>query len=114
MRHYTISPNLSSLSRCHLGNEKARIPRVISLINNNGLPKTLLHSLLNTSTECWCGAYKTESDFKKLYGLNKEIFHKLVKLEEESKSGYTFLYKNGQKIPLKDLEKGILKTNDGE
>jgi hypothetical protein len=31
-----------------------------------------------------------------------------------SKSGYTFLYKNGQKIPLKDLEKGILKTNDGE
>lgn len=80
---------------------------VTSFINNNGIPKTLLH-LFGTSTECWCGAYKTETDFKKLYELNKEMFHRLVKLEEENKSGYTFLYKNGQKLSLLDLEKKIL------
>lgn len=81
---------------------------VISFINSNGLPKALSHSM-RTSTECWCGAYKTEADFKKLYELNRDIFYKLAKIEKENKNGYTFIYKNGQKIPLKDLEKQILK-----
>ena len=81
---------------------------VISFINSNGIPKTLLHSL-GTSTECWCGAYKTETDFRKLYELNREMFYKLVKLEEDNNNRYTFLYKDGKKIPLKDLEKQILK-----
>jgi 3'-phosphoadenosine 5'-phosphosulfate sulfotransferase (PAPS reductase)/FAD synthetase len=85
------------------------IDEVNSFINSNGIPKTLLHSL-GTSTECWCGAYKTEADFKKLYDLNREMFRKLVKLEERNKTGYTFLYKNGQKIPLRDLERQILKV----
>jgi hypothetical protein len=75
---------------------------VISFINSNGLPKTVLHSL-GTSTECCCGAYKTEEDFRKLYDLNREMFHKLVNVEEQNKNGYTFIYKDGQKIPLKDL-----------
>jgi len=81
--------------------------QVTSLINSNGLPKTLLHSL-GSSTECWCGAYKTETDFKKLYGLNRDMFYKLVELEEGNKSGFTFIYKNGQRIPLRDLERQIL------
>lgn len=83
-------------------------PEVISLINSNGLPKTLLHTL-GSSTECWCGAYKTETDFKKLYELNREMFYKLAEIEKETKYRYTFLYKNGQQIPLKDLEKQILR-----
>ncbi len=74
---------------------------VVSLINSNGLPKTLLHSL-GTSTECWCGAYKTEADFRKLYELNRDMFYKLAKVEKENKNRYTFLYKNGEKIPLID------------
>lgn len=82
--------------------------QVVSFINNNGIPRTLLHSL-GTSTECWCGAYKTEMDFKKLYDLNKDMFYKLVKVEEENKNRYTFIYKNGQKLPLRELEKQILK-----
>ena len=82
---------------------------VISLINCNGIPKTLLHSL-GTSTECWCGAYKTEKDFIKLYDLNKEMYKKLIKVEEENKNQYTFLYKNKQKIPLLELEKRILNS----
>ena len=82
--------------------------QLTSFINGNGIPRTLLHSL-RTSTECWCGAYKTETDFRKLYELNKEIFCKLAEIEDETKNRYTFIYKNGQKMPLKDLEKQILK-----
>jgi 3'-phosphoadenosine 5'-phosphosulfate sulfotransferase (PAPS reductase)/FAD synthetase len=81
---------------------------VTSLINSNGIPKTLLHSL-GSSTECWCGAYKTEANFKKLYSLNKDIFHKLVNVEEANKNRYTFIFKNGEKLPLKKLEKQILR-----
>ncbi len=80
---------------------------VISFINSNGIPKTLLHSL-GTSTECWCGAYKTEEDFKKLYELNKEMFYKLAEVEDGNKNGYTFLYKDGQKKSLRSLEIQIL------
>ena len=82
--------------------------QVVSFINGNGLPKTLLHSL-GTSTECWCGAYKTETDFKKLYELNRDMFYKLIDVEEGNKNRFTFIYKNGQKIPLRKLERQILK-----
>jgi len=85
--------------------------QVISYINSNGIPKTFLHSL-GTSTECWCGAYKTETDFTKLYELNRHMFYKLVRLEEKNKSGYTFLYKNGQRIPLRTLERQILNNKE--
>lgn len=85
--------------------------KVTSFINSDGIPKTLLHSL-GTSTECWCGAYKTESDFRKLYELNRNMFYKLVEIEEENKNRYTFIYKNGQKIPLLDLEVQILEENN--
>src|SRR4030042_237916 len=72
--------------------------KVKTLINSNGLPKTLLNS--GSSTECWCGAYKTQTDFKKLYQLDRKMFRKLVKVEDENKNRYTFLYKDGKKIPL--------------
>jgi len=89
---------------------------VLSLINSNGIPKTLLHSL-GTSTECWCGAYKTEADFRKLYELNRDMFYKLVEVEELNRNKYTFLYENGHKKPLRsierDLESGALKETLG-
>jgi 3'-phosphoadenosine 5'-phosphosulfate sulfotransferase (PAPS reductase)/FAD synthetase len=81
-------------------------PQVYALINENGLPKTHLHRL-GTSSECWCGAYKTETDFIKLYEINKEMFYKLANLERDSKTGYTYLYNNGQKKTLWDLESQI-------
>jgi len=82
--------------------------KVNSFINSNGIPKTLLHSL-GTSTECWCGAYKTEADFRKLYELDRNMFNRLIEVEEKNKSGYTFIYKKGQRISLKDLAKAIKK-----
>jgi 3'-phosphoadenosine 5'-phosphosulfate sulfotransferase (PAPS reductase)/FAD synthetase len=92
---------LSVSSIFHWSNEE-----VTSFLNNDGIPKTFLSSL-GTSTECWCGAYKTEEDFEMLYGLDKDMFHKLAEVEEESNTRYTFLYKKGKKIPLADLERKI-------
>ncbi len=78
--------------------------RVSTYIHSNGLPKSPLH-FIGSSTECWCGAYKRKSDFEKLYQLNQDMFHKLIKLEESNKNGYTFIYKNGKRIPLRSLIK---------
>jgi 3'-phosphoadenosine 5'-phosphosulfate sulfotransferase (PAPS reductase)/FAD synthetase len=77
---------------------------VKTYVNRNGLPKSYLHAL-GSSTECWCGAYKRKSDFEKLYELNKEMFYKLVKVEEQNRNSYTFLFKNGERIPLRSLVK---------
>lgn len=76
--------------------------KVSAFINKNGIPKNI-HHFLGTSTECWCGAYKRKSDFEELYRINPEMFIKLMKAEEKNKSGFTFLYKDGKKIPLKSL-----------
>lgn len=81
--------------------------QVFSFIKNNELPKGLLYST-KTSTECWCGAYKTEEDFRKLYELNKDMFYKLCEVEKENGYRFTYLYKGGQKFPLKNLEEQIL------
>ncbi len=51
----------------------------------------------------------TKSDFEKIYDLDKKIFFKLVEVEKENKSGYTFIHKDGQRIPLKELAKTIEK-----
>jgi hypothetical protein len=64
---------------------------------------------MGTSTECWCGAYKTEADFRKLYELDKGMFRRLSEIEAESKNRYTFIYRNGRRIPLKELEEQILR-----
>ena len=83
---------------------------VVSYVNSNGIPKTSLHSL-GTSAECWCGAYKTKSDFEKLYDLDRKMFAKLDEVERKNKSGYTFIYENGQKIALSQLAKDLKKRN---
>lgn len=85
--------------------------QVVSLNNNNGIPTSLLHSLLGSSTECWCGAYKTETDFRRLYELDPDLYRKLVKIEDETGERYTFLFKKGKKIPLSELENQILEEN---
>ena len=58
---------------------------------------------LGCSAECWCGAYKTQSDFLKLKEIKPELFDKLSDLEEQNPTGYTFLYKKGQRLPLRKL-----------
>jgi len=68
-----------------------------------GLPENPVRQL-GCSAECWCGAYKTQSDFLKLKEIKPELFDKLSDLEEQSPTGYTFLYKKGRRLPLRELE----------
>ena len=60
---------------------------------------------LNTSAECWCGAYKSRKDFESLLNIHPEIFDKLIEIENAQKGKYTFLYEKGKRIPLCSLKK---------
>ena len=76
--------------------------RVERYVNSADLPENPVRNL-GCSAECWCGAYKTPSDFLKLKEIKPELFEKLSDLEEQSPTGYTFLYKKGQRLPLREL-----------
>jgi len=77
--------------------------RVEKFVVEAGLPENPVRNL-GCSAECWCGAYKTKTDFLKLKEIKPELFDKLSDLEEQSPTGYTFLYKKGQQLPLRKLE----------
>jgi 3'-phosphoadenosine 5'-phosphosulfate sulfotransferase (PAPS reductase)/FAD synthetase len=72
-------------------------------IDNNSLPLSPAANL-NTSAECWCGAYKAREDFEALLEVHPEIFDQLVEVENAQKGKYTFLYENGERIPLRSLK----------
>lgn len=76
---------------------------VNSYVKKRNLPAEA-SSLLGTSGECWCGAYKTKDDFKRLYYLNRDIFSKLQEVEENNGSGFTFVFERGRRVSLRDLE----------
>lgn len=78
---------------------KKQVERYVESAN---LPENPVRQL-GCSAECWCGAYKTQSDFLKLKEIKPALFDKLSNLEEQSPTRYTFLYKKGQRIPLRDL-----------
>jgi len=78
---------------------KTQVERYVESAN---LPENPVRQL-GCSAECWCGAYKTQSDFLKLKEIKPALFDKLSNLEEQSPTGYTFLYKKGRKLPLKNL-----------
>jgi len=59
---------------------------------------------LNTSAECWCGAYKSRKDFEALLNIHPEIFDKLIEVEEAQNGKFTFLYEDGEKIALHSLK----------
>jgi len=82
--------------------------KVYAEIYSNGIPKGLI-SQMNSSAECWCGAYKSESDFRRLYDLDPAFFKKLANLESSSQRGYTYLYSKGKKKSLFELETEIRK-----
>jgi 3'-phosphoadenosine 5'-phosphosulfate sulfotransferase (PAPS reductase)/FAD synthetase len=61
---------------------------------------------LNTSAECWCGAYKCRNDFEALLNIHPEMFDKLVEVEKAQKGKYTFLFEKGVRVPLDSLKEG--------
>jgi len=77
--------------------------KIEAYIAKNKLPQNPA-SELNTSVECWCGAYKNKHDFEALLDIHPDIFNKLVQVEEAQRGKYTFIYEDGKKIPLKSLK----------
>jgi phosphoadenosine phosphosulfate reductase len=71
-------------------------------IHRNNLPESPAVKL-NTSAECWCGAYQGKEDFEALLSTHPDIFDKLVEVEKAQKGKYTFLFENGQQVPLVQL-----------
>lgn len=82
---------------------------VYSTIHSNGIPAGLLDQM-NSSAECWCGAYKSEADFIKLFNLDREFFDKLAELETSSNDRFTYILKNGKKKPLRLLRAEIIRN----
>lgn len=72
------------------------------------LPK-MRNDNFGASAECFCGAYSTRGDFEALLDSYPDIFDKLIEVEKANDYGYTFIYENGEKIPLEELKK--LKKN---
>jgi len=77
--------------------------KVGDYIRRYNLPKSPT-SDLNTSAECWCGAYKCKADFEALLEIHPDIFDKLVEVEIAQRGKYTFLFENGERIPLTSLK----------
>lgn len=77
--------------------------KVKNYIQDHDLPRSPTAEL-NTSAECWCGAYKTKSDFRALLSVHPEIFDKLVEVEQAQNGKFTFLYECGRRIPLFSLK----------
>ena len=73
-------------------------------VEASGVPKSPVAEL-GCSAECWCGAYKKRSDFEKLLDVHPEIFDKLVDVEKAQSGRFTFIYENGEQIPLTALKR---------
>ncbi len=78
--------------------------KIEGYIERHELPRSPVAEL-GCSAECWCGAYKKRKDFQQLLEVHPEIFDKLVEVEKAQKGRYTFVYENGEQIPLSDLRK---------
>lgn len=76
--------------------------RIKQYIHREKLPESPAVKL-NTSAECWCGAYQRREDFETLLSTHPEIFDKLVAVEKAQKGKYTFLFENGRRFPLVQL-----------
>ena len=77
---------------------------VKDFICKNKLP-TIRKNGLAGSAECFCGAYATREDFEILQDSHPDLFDKLLEVEKANNYGYTFIYENGVKTPLKKLKR---------
>ena len=78
--------------------------KVDGYIERSGLPANPTLQL-GCSGECWCGAYKSRTDFEALLEVHPEIFDKLVGVGKAQRGKFTFLYENGQRVPLTSLRR---------
>jgi 3'-phosphoadenosine 5'-phosphosulfate sulfotransferase (PAPS reductase)/FAD synthetase len=68
-----------------------------------GLPVNPVYSVLNMSGECICGVFMTRRKLLRIKENYPEIFQRLLNIEKSVKTGWTFFYRNGKRIPLSEL-----------
>jgi 3'-phosphoadenosine 5'-phosphosulfate sulfotransferase (PAPS reductase)/FAD synthetase len=77
--------------------------QVRNYVEASGIPPSPA-AQFGCSAECWCGAYKKRADFERLLQVHPDIFDKLVAVERAQKGRFTFLYEDGERIPLTTLK----------
>jgi phosphoadenosine phosphosulfate reductase len=77
---------------------------VLEYIKRHSLPLNPAYILgFLRASECWCGLFKSVKEFKLLKSIYPEFFEKLVLLEASMRNKGSYLYKQGQKVYLRDL-----------
>lgn len=76
---------------------------VMTYIRINGLEENPLYKIFPRATDCWCTAFKTVSQFRRLKQNFPEFFQRFVELERSLKTGGSALFRGGKKIYLRDI-----------
>jgi len=79
--------------------------QVENFLRERKLKTNPIYDLLNFSGECYCGVFSHKPEFMKLKAHFPNFFEKLVEIEEKVRTGYTYIYHKGKKIPLRELKK---------
>lgn len=73
--------------------------QIVRYIRRHKLPESPA-AKLGMSAECWCGAYQGRRDFEALLSIHPGIFERLVEVERAQRGKYTFVFENGEQVPL--------------
>jgi 3'-phosphoadenosine 5'-phosphosulfate sulfotransferase (PAPS reductase)/FAD synthetase len=76
---------------------------VRSFIRARRLPVNPVYNVLNKSGECMCGAHSSEKEFLLIKEHYPEFFRRLIEIEGRAKTGYTYIFKDGKRLPLREL-----------
>jgi len=79
--------------------------QVEDYIKEKNLKVNPTYKILGFSAECYCGAYAHKPEFEKLRAHFPEFFDKLMEIEEKVRTGYTYVYYRGRRVPLRELKK---------
>jgi 3'-phosphoadenosine 5'-phosphosulfate sulfotransferase (PAPS reductase)/FAD synthetase len=76
--------------------------QIMRYIRRHKLPRSPA-AKLGMSAECWCGAYQRRGDFEALLSIHPAIFERLVEVERAQRGKYTFVFENGEQVPLVEV-----------
>jgi 3'-phosphoadenosine 5'-phosphosulfate sulfotransferase (PAPS reductase)/FAD synthetase len=77
--------------------------KVDQYLKKKKLPINPAYKFGFSSWECWCGVFKSKSEFKRLKEVDPTFFSKLVNLESKLNSGYAYAYFGGKPFYLRDI-----------
>jgi len=84
--------------------------QVEAYLREKAVPINPVYKVLKCSGECVCGAYIHKPTFMRIRANYPEFFERLIEIENQRKSGYTFIFEKGKRLPLNELKKQRLIT----